>query len=94
MKTDFKLKDNVHANRYEINVDGFTAKIEYMKAGNKIFLTHTEVPEEFEGGGVGSALVKAVLEDIERKNLILVPLCPFVSVYVKRHPEWEKLINK
>tara|TARA_R110000868_G_scaffold54979_1_gene171235 strand:- start:780 stop:944 length:165 start_codon:yes stop_codon:yes gene_type:complete len=47
-----------------------------------------------EGKGIGSALVLKVLEDIEKKNLALIPLCPFVALYLKRHPEWKKLVMK
>jgi predicted GNAT family acetyltransferase len=47
-----------------------------------------------EGQGVASALVKDVLEDIERKELTLIPMCPFVASYIKRHPDWKKLVLK
>jgi len=78
----------------EYHIDGHTPVIEYIKAKEKIFLTHTEVPKELNGKGIGSAIVKAVLEDIERQDLTLVPLCPFVAGYIKRHPEWKKLVLK
>ena len=58
------------------------------------FLTHTEVPKSMEGKGLGSAIVKLALEDIEQKGLTLVPLCPFVALYLKRHPEWKRLVMK
>ncbi|MFT5917710.1 MAG: putative GNAT family acetyltransferase, partial [Bacteroidia bacterium] len=40
------------------------------------------------------SLVKMALEDIKKKELILVPLCPFVALYIKRHPEWNELVLK
>lgn len=91
---EYQLTDNKEANQYEFHIDGFTPKIEYIKAKNQIYLTHTEVPKELEGKGVGTVLVKQVLEDIEQQNLTLVPLCPFVAMYLKRHPEWKKLVLK
>jgi hypothetical protein len=63
-------------------------------AQNSNYLTHTEALPELEGKGIGSTLVKRVLEDIERKKLTLVPLCPFVAAYIQRHPEWKKLLLK
>ena len=45
-----------------------------------------------EGKGVGSSLVRLALEDIERQQLRLVPLCPFVAGYVQKHPEWKRLV--
>ncbi len=91
---DLNLVDNASEKRYEAFVDGSTARIEYIKAQDKIYLTHTEVPTALEGKGFGSALVLKVLEDIERQNLTLVPLCPFVALYLKKHPEWKKLVMK
>ncbi|MBT8186282.1 MAG: N-acetyltransferase, partial [Croceitalea sp.] len=58
------------------------------------FLTHTEVPIGLEGRGIGSELIRQVLEDIQLKNMILVPLCPFVAGYIKKHPEWKALVLK
>ena len=91
---DYELVDNESAKRYEFHIDGFIAQMEYIKAQDKIYLTHTEVPTQLEGRGIASALAKKVLADVEAKNLILVPKCSFVTTYVKRHPEWEKLIAK
>ncbi|MCJ7466636.1 MAG: N-acetyltransferase [Maribacter sp.] len=86
------LIDNVERKRYEMHFDGFVPRIEYIQAQDKIYLTHTEVPKELEGKGLAATLTRKVLEDIENKNLTLVPLCPYVAQYIKRHPEWKKLI--
>ncbi len=66
----------------------------YVKTKDKIYLTHTEVSVELEGKGVGSKLVKAAQEDIEKRGMKPVPMCPFVAGYIKSHPEWRKLVLK
>ncbi|WP_419213515.1 GNAT family N-acetyltransferase [Maribacter sp. X9] len=91
---DFEIVDNPEQKRYEANVAGAVARIEYIKAQDKIYLTHTEVPKELEGKGVGSELVAKVLADVDAQGLTLVPLCPFVALYLKRHPEWKRLVMK
>lgn len=91
---NYTLVNNEAAKQYEFDVDGKIAKIEYIRTTDKIFLTHTEVPTTLEGKGIGSALVKAVLEDVKERDLTLVPLCPFVAAYIKRHPEWKTLVLK
>jgi hypothetical protein len=91
---DYPLINNETNHQYEFHVDGFIAKIEYIRSGNKMYLTHTEVPGELEGQGIASALVKKVLEDIQHKGLEIVPLCPFIDKYIKRHPEWEFIVFK
>lgn len=91
---DLNVTDNPDKKRYEVSVEGSTAFVEYIKAKDKIYLTHTEVPTALEGKGIGSSLVLKVFEDIERQDLTLVPLCPFVAMYLKKHPEWKKLVMK
>lgn len=91
----FELKNNEIYEQYEFHVDNHIAKIEYkINVQGQIFLTHTEVPKALEGKGIGSTLVKAVLNDIKEKELKLVPLCPFVAHYIKNHPEWKEILSK
>ncbi|MBT8238278.1 MAG: N-acetyltransferase [Croceitalea sp.] len=91
---DHKVTDNSAKKQYELLVDDKLARLEYIVAQNRIFLTHTEVPIGLEGRGIGSELIRQVLEDIQLKNMILVPLCPFVAGYIKKHPEWKSLVLK
>lgn len=86
---DYELIDNTENHQYEFHIGKLVPKIEYIKSKNgEIYLTHTEVPVQLEGKGVGSQLVEKVLKDIERQELRLVPLCPFVAGYIKKHPDW------
>ena len=89
-----QLIDNTADKQFEFHVEGSIAKVEYIKAGKKIFLTHTEVPKTLEGKGIASGLVKAVLQKVKEEDLTLVPMCPFVAQYIKRHPEWTALVLK
>ncbi|NDV79192.1 GNAT family N-acetyltransferase [Dysgonomonas sp. 511] len=92
---DFELIDNTDENRYEFRVNKHIAKIEYIKTNNgEIYLTHTEVPTALEGQGIGSQLVEKVLADVDRKGLRLIPLCPFVAGYIKKHPDWKRIVMR
>jgi uncharacterized protein len=93
-ETEYKLTDNTEAKQFEMKVGDYTARIEYILMGNKIFFTHTEVPAPLEGKGAGLMIVKLALENIESRNLKLVPLCPFTAAYIKRHPEWERVLDE
>ena len=69
MTEDYELKDDVHRQQYEFRIGNYTPKIEYIKSINgEIYLTHTEVPRELEGKGIGSQLVEKTLQDIERTS--------------------------
>ncbi|WP_430817545.1 N-acetyltransferase [Carboxylicivirga sp. RSCT41] len=88
------FSENEEKKRYELQLEGKTAFIEYIKAKGTIYLTHTEVPAELEGKGVGSRMLLQALVDIKQKDLTLVPLCPFVAGYLKKHPAWKELVLK
>jgi Predicted acetyltransferase len=88
------LEDNVDAKQFQFVLEKGIAKIEYIKAKEKIYLTHTEVPQAYEGKGIGSELIRQTLEHIKEQGWTLVPLCPFVAMYLKRHPEWKTLVLK
>ncbi len=91
---EVKIIENTEKKRFEAEIDGRMAFIEYIRAKQQIYLTHTEVPVALEGKGIGSSMVKQVLQQIKNEGLELVPLCPFVAAYVKRHPEWRELLAK
>ena len=90
----YTLLDNAEKKQYEFHVDGQTPKIEYIKTKDKIYLTHTEVPKGLEGKGIGTELIRQALNDIKEKELTLVPLCPFVALFIKRNPEYKQLVLK
>ncbi len=92
--TGRELQEDPEGKMYFFDINGLRPRIEYIRAGDRIFLTHTEVPPELEGKGIGSDLIRKTLEDVGLKGLTLIPLCPFVASYIKRHPEWKKLVLK
>ena len=94
METNYVFNDNKSAKRYELKEESHIAFIDYVLAHGKIFFIHTEVPKELGGRGIGSMLVRLALEDIERRDLTLVPLCPFVATYIEKHPEWRRVVIK
>ncbi len=91
---DYELINNEAAKQYEFHIDAYIPRIVYQMSGDKIYLIHTEVPLELGRKGIASILVKKVLEDIQKRGLKLIPLCPFVKKYLKRHPEWQVLADK
>ena len=86
------LIENTEAKQYEFHIGDQLAFIQYIKVKDKIYLTHTEVPKALGGQGIASGLVKAVLNKVEEEGRKLYPLCPFVAAYLKRHPEWQRLL--
>ena len=92
---DYELIDNEERHQYEFHIGKYVPKIEHIKTKNgEIYLTHTEVPVALEGKGVGSQLAEKVLKDIEKQELRLVPLCPFIAGYIQKHPDWRRIVMR
>lgn len=92
MYSDSPLINNESIHNFEMFVDGHRAFIDYQLKGDKIFLIHTEVPVELEGKGVAPAMVEKAFDYIEEHNLKMVPYCSFIKIYLKKHPQWERLV--
>jgi len=90
---DVKVIDNPEASRYEayvgVELAGFAA---YSVRPDAIVFTHTEVDDAFEGKGVGSALARGALTDVRHRQAAIVPLCPFIASFIRKHPEFADLI--
>jgi uncharacterized protein len=88
-----EVVDAPEANRYELRLNGnLIGLAAYRRRDGRIAFTHTEVDESLEGRGFGSKLVEAALDDAQRQDLEVVPLCPFVAHYIEQHPEYQRLL--
>jgi predicted GNAT family acetyltransferase len=61
------------------------------RGGGVLAFLHTEVDPARQRRGLGSALVRAALEDVRERGLQIVPVCPFIEAYVHDHPEYADL---
>lgn len=87
------IVDNQERKRFEMQVNEYTAYSEYILTSKGIiFLTHTEVPKAIEGQGIAFEMIRQILENIEERQLKLMPLCPAVAAFIRRHPEWKRLL--
>lgn len=75
--------------RFEIRVDDHVAELTYILRGDTITFLHTGVPPALEGQGVGAKLAKTGLEYARANGFKIHSLCWFVSLYLKRHPEYQ-----
>jgi predicted GNAT family acetyltransferase len=90
---EIEVVDNVERHRYEAQVEGDPAFLDYRLEPGAIVLVHTQVPKALEGHGIAQALVKHALDDARRRGLGVVPVCPFVGAWIKRHPEYADLVQ-
>lgn len=88
-----ELINNIERGAFEFPVNDQLAFISYRQAGEAVSLLHTEVPQELEGLGLGSAILEQTFQYLEANNLRMIPRCAFVVTYLKRHPEWNRLLD-
>ncbi len=92
--SQIEVFDDPEDHAYVITVDGERAgKAVYHIRGGRYFFVHTEIDSEFEGKRLGSQLVQFALEDVKLKEGSVVPICPFVRGYIKRHPEYDEMVD-
>jgi predicted GNAT family acetyltransferase len=85
--------DNKAEQEFELTVDGYRAVAAYQLEGDTIVFTHTEVPPEIEGRGVGTKLIQAALNSARDRGLKVVPQCRFVRAYMEKHPETRDMLG-
>lgn len=86
--------DNIGLKRFEMGVGDEVAFLKYRRDQEGLHLLHTEVPDASRGSGVGTRLVRRVLDKARAEGAVVVPHCPFVQAYLKKHPEYEPLTRQ
>ncbi|MDQ0407909.1 MULTISPECIES: GNAT family N-acetyltransferase [unclassified Streptomyces] len=80
--------------RYEILVDGRRAGLTaYRDLGEQRVFFHTEIDEAFAGQGLGTQLVRQALADVRASGMRVVPVCPYVAKFLKRHGEFADITD-
>ena len=87
------ITHNEAASRFEAALGRDLAHAEYQRAkGDLIVFTHTKVPPAFEGQGIGQRLARVALNYARDEGLTVMPLCPFIAAYIRRHDEYRPLV--
>ena len=91
--TNADIYDNTENHRYELPVGGEVAVVIYNLSGQNLMITETLVPVALEGQGIASRLAKHVIADARARNLLILPVCPFFSAYLQKHPEHAEVVH-
>ncbi len=90
-----KVRDNPAEHRFELMIDGSDepAVAYYQVDGDRLTLTHTEVPQPFSGRGVGSELARGIFDAIRASGRKAVLRCEFMGGFYARHPEYADIVD-
>lgn len=82
------IRDVPEARRYEARIgEQLVGWVDYGRVGTRLVAIHTEVPPEFGGRGIATALVRRIIEDARAAGATITPRCPLFVTHFKRHPE-------
>ena len=90
-----EVSENAALHRFELPIygsDGEVAVAYYRIEDGNLVLTHTEVPFEYSGRGIGSKLARGVFEILRATGRKAVLRCPFMGAFFARHPEYSDVV--
>ena len=87
-----QVRDNSALSRFEMTINGEVAFVTYRLTKSVTVLVHTEVPKSLEGRGIGSKLVKGVLDSLRAEGRKIVVICLFIAAYLRKHPEYMDML--
>lgn len=89
-----ELRKNDEKSRYEILQGGQVVSFaEFRPVGDAVMLPHTEIEQGHEGEGLGSQLAKFALDNVKTEGKRVIPMCPFIAGYIRKHPEYTELVH-
>ncbi|MAM38286.1 GNAT family N-acetyltransferase [uncultured Sphingobium sp.] len=88
------IRNNPAKHRFELAIEGSEepAAAYYQIEGDRLTLTHTEVPQPFSGLGIGSELARGVFDVIRASGRKAILRCSFMGGFYARHPEYSDIV--
>ena len=88
------LRRNDEQHWYELLVDGQLAvQAFFHDLPGHIDFTHTETGRDFEGQGLGKVLAHFALDVVVATGKRIIPHCPFISSYLRKHEGYEQFVD-
>jgi len=96
MKISKIIHDKENSQLY-LEAEGARALIDYKIRKDRMYLTHSEVPKELSGNGIGKTLVEKSLEKLVEegydKEYRIIAKCPFIKYVVAKSDKWSEIVE-
>jgi predicted GNAT family acetyltransferase len=91
---DSGIRHDPTQRRFSLRLGDTLAVLDYDRVdASTLDYRHTFVPPPMRGRGIASALTAYALRYARDENLKVIPSCPFVAAFVRRHPEHEPVVR-
>jgi predicted GNAT family acetyltransferase len=84
---DIAIRHDAQRQRFETEIEGHAARLEYRLRGDALVIIHTEVPEAIGGRGIAAKLMQAAVDFAQAQGLEIDPQCAYAEAWMRRHPE-------
>lgn len=88
----YDIRHNADASRFETEVDDHQCVLEYTLADDVISMNRVYVPPPVEGRGIAGAITRHALDHSREQGWKVIPRCPYVKAWIKRHPDYFDLL--
>lgn len=89
---NYDIQHNVDQHRFEANIENLLCVIDYRLDGKNLTLPHVGVEQALEGRGIAGELTRTALDWARAENFRVIPVCPYVQAWLRRHPEYQDLV--
>lgn len=84
---------NTDQNRFELHHNGAPiGTLQYSFDGDATVLERIEVDQKYSGQGLAAHFTEAVLTELGESQEAVIPTCPYVRGYIRKHPQWRDLV--
>lgn len=79
--------------QFKLEINGEIAKVDYELCDNKMYLTHTEVPYNLRGKGIGKILVEKTFIQLTQESYKIIAICTYIKAIASRSEKWKTIIE-
>lgn len=97
MKVDLEKLEITHNeadHTFEVWIEGYRSKLDYIRDGNNFVIAHVGVYPEFRGQGIAGKIVETALQYAKQNSLRVIPMCSYAAAYIRRNPQYMELTSQ
>jgi len=97
MKIDLEKIEVIHneaGHTFEVWIDGYLSRLEYMQDDKNFVITHVGVHPEFRNQGLAGKIVEAGLKYAKQNSLRVIPMCSYAAAYIRNNPQYIELTSQ
>jgi len=89
-----EITHNEAGHTFEVWIDGYRSKLDYIQDGKNFVITHVGVYPELRGQGIAGKIVEAGLQYARQNSLRVIPMCSYAAAYIRRNPQYAELTDQ